>query len=274
MVLVGVIGLGSAPQVPSPLAPTAKSQATPVAKPAAPKPAAMTNLDVIDLVKEGFDETVIIARINKSTKAFDLSTKAMVALKNAGVSQRVITVMLGEPDPSAARPSSTPVANRPAQTAVPDVAAQPIAILLPSGTEVTVRLKSSLSSLENKEGELVEFAMADDLAIDGRTVIAKGAAAQGKITKVIPQRLRRPGSLEFSVDSVKTVDGANVKLVGKHAAEGSHGLVTANELTIDSGLLVTAKSDGDQSLNIAYPSKTTPSAVFTISTPSVEGREA
>jgi len=116
--------------------------------------------------------------------------------------------------------------------------------------------------------------MVDDLAIDGHTVIAKGATAQGKITKVIPQRLRRPGSLEFSVDSVKTVDGANVKLVGKHAAEGSHGLVTANELTIDSGLLVTAKSDGDQSLNIAYPSKTTPSAVFPISTPSVEGREA
>ncbi len=65
-------------------------------KPAAPKPAAaaMTDRDVIRLAKAKISDGVIIAKIRRSKTRFDVSTDGLVALKQAGVSDAVIAVML------------------------------------------------------------------------------------------------------------------------------------------------------------------------------------
>jgi hypothetical protein len=78
------------------------------AKPAAsakPRPApaaiasALGNDDVVALARAGFGDAVIIARIRQAAdRAFDLSTRGLVQLKQAGVSERVITAMLGGTD--------------------------------------------------------------------------------------------------------------------------------------------------------------------------------
>jgi len=60
----------------------------------------MTNADVISLAKGGFNDDLIIAAIQRSqNKVFDLSTDGMLSMKKAGVSQRVIAVMLTVPRP-------------------------------------------------------------------------------------------------------------------------------------------------------------------------------
>src|SRR5579862_5200586 len=78
----------------------AVSQTAPAQKTAA-KPAAKASPvdDVIGMVKAGFSETLIIKKLQKDNKPIDLSPADMVKLKNAGVSETVMGVMM---DPTAA----------------------------------------------------------------------------------------------------------------------------------------------------------------------------
>lgn len=61
--------------------------------------AALTNDDVAKLVRAGFGDAVVVARIKQASQtAFDTSTDGLIALKAAGVSDRLVTIMLGGPD--------------------------------------------------------------------------------------------------------------------------------------------------------------------------------
>lgn len=73
----------------------------------------LTNADVIQMVKAGFNEQTIIAAIKANDTAFDTSVQALLQLKNAGVSQSIIDVMLSE------EAHKRPVAPTPTQTAAP-----------------------------------------------------------------------------------------------------------------------------------------------------------
>jgi hypothetical protein len=75
--------------------------------------AAMTNADVVKLAKLGFGSEIIKEKINgASTVNFKLEVDDLVKLKNAGVSQDVISAMLKRADgggaPAAAGPSNIP----------------------------------------------------------------------------------------------------------------------------------------------------------------------
>lgn len=54
----------------------------------------LTNQDVVQMVRAGFQDPTIIKYIQASDVDFDLSVPAMVALKNAGVNQSLIQAML------------------------------------------------------------------------------------------------------------------------------------------------------------------------------------
>src|SRR5579862_5220975 len=92
---------------------------------AAPKPATKATKaaatpsrvdSVIDSVKAGLSESLIIKGLQKENKPFTLTSADMVKLKNAGVSENIIGVMLD--------PSSAPA---PAAAAAPAPAAAPVA---------------------------------------------------------------------------------------------------------------------------------------------------
>jgi hypothetical protein len=63
--------------------------------PAAPSAGILQNQDVIKLVKAGFDDAVIIAKINSSKCQFDTSTDALIQLKQSGVSAAVLKAIVG-----------------------------------------------------------------------------------------------------------------------------------------------------------------------------------
>lgn len=65
--------------------------------------ATLTNQDVITLTKAGLDKSVIINKIRTSKVQFDLSTDALIKLKEAGVTDEVIASMFS-PAPSATEP--------------------------------------------------------------------------------------------------------------------------------------------------------------------------
>ena len=75
---------------------------------------AMTNDDVVQLVRAGFAEELVIARILQApSKTFDLSVRGMLDLKALGVSDRLMTIMLGGADPGATKGSSGAAVNVP-----------------------------------------------------------------------------------------------------------------------------------------------------------------
>jgi hypothetical protein len=61
----------------------------------------------------------------------------------------------------------------------PAAAAPPIHI--PAGTQLTVVLADALNSGKNHAGDTFMATLAENLVVDGKTVIAKGAQVQGKV---------------------------------------------------------------------------------------------
>jgi hypothetical protein len=82
----------------------------------------LTNDSVISMVKGGLGEAVVLARIRSSPANFDTSTNSLLALKKAGVSDKVIEAMVSAPRSGAAAavPSApTPAAPSPGASAPP-----------------------------------------------------------------------------------------------------------------------------------------------------------
>jgi len=69
---------------------------TPVVRvvPPAAAPPFLTNADVVKLTAAGLPDSVILTKINGSSCNFDLSTDALVALKQAGVRDPIIEAMM------------------------------------------------------------------------------------------------------------------------------------------------------------------------------------
>lgn len=62
---------------------------------------ALTNADVLKMVQAGLSEAVVVETIkNASSTAFDVSPDALVALKNAGVGDAILTQMVTRPNAS------------------------------------------------------------------------------------------------------------------------------------------------------------------------------
>ena len=72
----------------------------------------LTNDSVISMVKGGLGEAVVLARIRSSPANFDTSTNSLLALKKAGVSDKVIEAMVSAPWSGAA--AAVPSAPTPA----------------------------------------------------------------------------------------------------------------------------------------------------------------
>src|SRR5215510_4731616 len=65
----------------------------------------LSNQSVVEMVKAGLSERVIIAKIRTSPTSFDTSTDALIALKKNGVSEKVIEAMMSLTAAAAPAPS-------------------------------------------------------------------------------------------------------------------------------------------------------------------------
>src|SRR3712207_5091075 len=83
--------------------------------------------------------------------------------------------------PSMALAQEAPVA----QPAVVETQAAPMAaeLMLPANSEVIVSLNETVTSGTHRMGEKVFFTVAQDVKVDGRTVIPQGTRAVGQVTR-------------------------------------------------------------------------------------------
>jgi hypothetical protein len=121
-----------------------KPLVTAQAKPEQAKEEILTNDSVIQLLKVGFDDDSIIAKIRKTKYNFDLSTPGLVALKQAGASNRLIQVMM---DPTKEPQKATPS---------PPASGAPQPGGAPTGAAAAANYPSEIGVYIKKDGQWVE----------------------------------------------------------------------------------------------------------------------
>jgi glucose/arabinose dehydrogenase len=108
---------------------------------------------------------------------------------------------------------STPPAPPPDQTAAAagtaapsaEAPAPPPTVVIPAGTDLRVRLDEDVGSKISRPGDSFEATVADDIVVDGRTVIPRGAAAAGTVIDAKSLGHFKGGALlELRLERVKT----------------------------------------------------------------------
>lgn len=92
-------------------------------------------------------------------------------------------------------------------------AAAQTTVQVADGTSIHVRLKQDLSSQSARDGDVIEFTVAEPVKINGVTVIAEGAAARAVVLgSRSAGHFSRPGRLSWVMRSVTAIDGTEVPL--------------------------------------------------------------
>ena len=115
-------------------------------------------------------------------------------------------------------------------------ALEPNEVLVNDATELRLRLEHPVSSATAMVNQALSFEVTEDVMVDGRVVIAKGAEAQGTVTRAQHRKgFGRRGKLEFTISVVEAVDGQKLRLEASQALRGKDLYGTAGVVTILTG---------------------------------------
>jgi hypothetical protein len=184
----------------------------------------------------------------------------------------LLVAQQAQPVPAAPAEQQAPPAGAPAGSAAQSAPAQPDTLL--DGTQVKLRISQTISSEEAKTGQEVPFEVLEDISVNGVTVIKKGDAAFGTVTKAEPKKMMgRAGKLDISISYVRLADQEKVPLRATKESKG-HGngvgmgvgigvtavlffpaaplflLMHGKDVTIPQGTEITAFVEGDMHLDL------------------------
>ena len=75
----------------------------------------------------------------------------------------------------------------------------PEEVTVPAGTAVSIRLQSAVSSASNRSGDEFAAVLDEPIIVDGKTVVARGAAVRGRVVAARSSgRLHNSGYLRLS----------------------------------------------------------------------------
>jgi len=212
----------------------------------------MTTLDVRSTLQCG--ELVQI------TGRYDTYFGVRTAKGEVGYVPLNFLLMLKDSDaPKTIQPPPTPSRERiayddpaPAPPA-PAVELSPSEFLLRSGTVVHLKLLKSVSSSTAKLGDHVDLEVSEDVVIDGRTVLKKGAPALGTVTDVEPKKhLGHGGKVGVTFASARLVNGDTAPVRGYQETRGADStagavlpMMSGKDVAFAPGTGFTAWVDGD-----------------------------
>lgn len=104
--------------------------------------------------------------------------------------------------PGTAADSSSPSSP---QASAPSAPPAPVAVQVPAGTTLEVRVDQALSTERNREGDKFRATLEAPVAIGGREVLPRGARASGHVTTSRPSgRLEGRAVIGITLDSVES----------------------------------------------------------------------
>jgi len=105
--------------------------------------------------------------------------------------------------------STSAPAGSSAQSAAPQTPPPPAAVDLPAGTRIRIRLDQDLGSKISHAGDSFTATVADDVVVNGQTVIPHGARAEGTVIDAKPLgRFKGGALLELRLERVHTQWGS------------------------------------------------------------------
>jgi hypothetical protein len=110
--------------------------------------------------------------------------------------------------------------------------------VVPSGTKISIIMDTAVDSDTSQEGDEFSARSAEDLTIDGATVVPAGSVIRGRIATLNPPKhLNRSGSVALKFDSVTTPDNRQIPLVANLVARGGvvHARRGLKDIAIDTG---------------------------------------
>ena len=103
----------------------------------------------------------------------------------------------------------------------PALAAAADGELLRSGTPVVLELQHHITSAYTAPGSPIRFRVAENVAADGRVLIAAGTPVAGRMRQTGDRAmLGTSGSMTFAVDFVPAVDGQQLRVVANETHQG------------------------------------------------------
>jgi hypothetical protein len=221
---------------------------------------ALTNADILNMSKEGFEARLIVKDIESNPTDFDVSPQALIELKGAGVSQSVMEAMIAAHagKPSAAVEAAHGAADSPGATP----AGSPgsgcngnSGCLLKDGTEVPLTFAAEISSKTAHEGDPVEFLLDDDLKVGEKIVAAKGSHAIATVSSAKKAGMMGKAG-ELNVQLQYLVVGSNhVHLRGTKGKEGESKTGATVALTVLFGPIGLIKHGKDVQIPQGTPLK-------------------
>jgi hypothetical protein len=101
-------------------------------------------------------------------------------------------------------------------------------VTLPEGTVVAVTLDQAISSEDSRSGQAFDATVSDAIVVDGKTVVAKGSRAIGRIVEAESSgRLHNPGRLVLDLASIEVggtrydIDTSDASREGKSHAKNN-----------------------------------------------------
>src|SRR5690242_7681886 len=105
--------------------------------------------------------------------------------------------------------------------------------VVPDGMEFTVVTVDEISSKTAAEGDPLTFKVAEDVKVDGLTVIAKGTLVKGTVAQAKKAGMMgRGGTLGIRVESATTIDNQKLKLRSTKGKEGDDKTGTTVALVV------------------------------------------
>ena len=110
--------------------------------------------------------------------------------------------------------------------------------VVPTGTKIPIIMDTAVDSDTSQEADEFSARTAEDLMIDGSTVVPAGSIIKGRIAQLnSPRHLNRSGSVALKFDTITTPDNKQIPIVCNLVARGGvvHARRGLKDIAIDTG---------------------------------------
>lgn len=119
--------------------------------------------------------------------------------------------------------------------------------VVPSGTKIPIIMDTAIDSDTSQEGDEFSARTAEDLTIDGSTLVPAGSIIKGRIAQLnAPRHLNRSGSVALKFDTVTTPDNRQIPIVANLVARGGvvHARRGLKDIAMDTGIVAVPAAAG------------------------------
>ncbi len=106
-------------------------------------------------------------------------------------------------------------------------------VTLQDGTRIAITLKEKVSSETNTVGQVINFEVTRDVAVNGKTVIKAGTPVYGEVTGISKKgSVGHARAVSMTVNYTRAVDGQNIPLRANMNKTGEEKLGTSVALSV------------------------------------------